>query len=166
MHRSTQIHTDALRYLVMKRYLLIFLFLVSPYRLAIAAETLIFDCKRAEKDFTEEYEMKVVAATKLSKAKIYLDGRDLDQTGMNGTQVVKNVHITPPNIVMLIDAHFEPEIVAGIAYPAGTVTTLLTLNQATGKLKKVETIQGGILGSNLGNGTRTSEEICLPAKAR
>jgi hypothetical protein len=149
----------------MKLYLLVFLFMISPFRLALAAETLIFDCKRAEKDFTEEYEMKLVVANKVSKAKIYLDGRDLDQTDANGTQVVKNVHIIPPNIVMLIDAHFEPEILAGIAYPAGTVTTLLTLNQATGKLKKVETIQGGILGSNLGNGTRASEETCLPAKA-
>ncbi|WP_255530466.1 hypothetical protein [Polynucleobacter sp. UB-Tiil-W10] len=150
----------------MKLYLLVFLFMVAPFRLAMATETLVFDCKRAEKDFTEEYEMKLVVATKLSKAKIYLDGRDLDQVDGNGSQLVKNVHITPPNIVMLIDAHFEPEILAGIAYPAGTVTTLLTLNQVTGKLKKVETIQGGILGSNLGNGTRTSEESCLPAKGR
>ena len=150
----------------MKLYLFAFLFMVAPFPLAMAAETLMFDCKRAEKDFTEEYEMKLVAATKVSKAKIYLDGRDLDQVDANGSQLVKNVHITPPNIVMLIDAHFEPEILAGIAYPAGTVTTLLTLNQVTGKLKKVETIQGGILGSNLGNGTRISEESCLPAKAR
>ena len=138
--------------------------LISLHQPLLANDVLVFECRRVEKDFIEDYEMKLVPANKTSKAKIYLDGRDLDRSDSNGMQVVKSIRITPPTIAILIDARFEPELLSGISYPAGTVTTSLTLNQSTGKLKKVETIEGGILGGNLGNGTRTSEETCLPAK--
>jgi hypothetical protein len=49
-------------------------------------------------------------------------------------------------------------------YPAGTVSTQITLDPVTGKLKKVEKIQGGILGETMGNGTYVSEESCLLSK--
>ena len=52
----------------------------------------------------------------------------------------------------------------GTSYSAGTVYTQMTLDPVTGKLKKVEKIQGGILGASLGNGTHISEETCLPSK--
>ena len=134
------------------------------HQAVFAAEPLLFECKRVEKEFIEEYEMKLVPASKASKAKIFLDGRDLDRSDSSGTQVVKSIQFATPNIVILIDARFEPESLEGISYSAGTVSTLITLNQTSGKLKKVETIQGGILGSNLGNGARISEEVCLPPR--
>ena len=52
----------------------------------------------------------------------------------------------------------------GVAYPAGSVITNITLDPVTGKFKKVEKIQGGILGATIGNGTDTNEETCLPSK--
>jgi hypothetical protein len=149
----------------MKLRLLIIVILCAFHQTLLANEVLVFECKRVEKDFTEEYEMKLVPANKSGKAKIFLDGRDLDRSDSSGTQVVKSIRFASPNIVILIDAQFEPESFGGVSYPAGTVSTLINLNQATGKLKKVETIQGGILGSHLGNGTRASEETCLPTKA-
>jgi hypothetical protein len=44
--------------------------------------------------------------------------------------------------------------------------TQMTLSRNTGVMKKVETINGGILGANLGNGTRVSEELCVAVTAR
>jgi hypothetical protein len=52
----------------------------------------------------------------------------------------------------------------GVAYSAGTVSTQITLDPVTGKLKKVEKIQGGILGETMGNGTFVTEETCLLSK--
>ncbi|WP_231971073.1 hypothetical protein [Polynucleobacter necessarius] len=149
----------------MKLRLLTIVTLFAFHQTLLANEVLVFECKRVEKDFIEEYEMKLVPASKSAKAKVFLDGRDLDRSDGSGTQAVKAIRFAPPNIVILIDAQFEPELLSGVSYPAGTVSTLITLNQTTGKLKKVETIQGGILGSHLGNGTQASEEACLPAKA-
>lgn len=148
----------------MRLQFIVLLTIAIVHQAVFAAESLLFECKRAEKDFIEEYEMKLMPATKASKAKIFLDGRDLDRSDKSGTQVVKSIQFVSPNIVILIDARFEPESIESISYPAGTVSTLITLNQTSGKLKKVETIQGGILGSNLGNGTRISEEACLPVR--
>jgi hypothetical protein len=34
------------------------------------------------------------------------------------------------------------------------------IDRESGKLRKVDTIQGGILGANLGDGTRSYEEQC------
>ena len=124
-----------------------------------------FHCKRAEVGYTEEYEMKIMLASGPQKAKVYLDGRDLDQSDTFGSQIVKSVTLARPNILIAIEAKFAPEEVMGISYSAGTVLTNITLDPVTGKFKKVEKIQGGILGATIGNGTHTTEEVCLPSKA-
>ena len=108
--------------------------------------------------------MKIALASKTQKAKVFLDDRDLDQSDNYGTQVVKSVTLARPNIFIVIEASFEPENLMGVSYSAGTVATHITLDPVTGKLKKVEKIQGGILGASLGNGTYVTEETCLPAK--
>ena len=108
--------------------------------------------------------MKITLASKTQKAKIFLDGRDLDQSDAYGKQAVKSVTLARPNILIVIEASFEPETLMGVSYPAGTVSTNITLDPVTGKLKKVEIIQGGILGETMGNGTYLSEETCLPSK--
>jgi hypothetical protein len=131
---------------------------------AWGVDVLEFNCKRSEKNYTEEYEMKMTLASGTQKAKLYLDGRDLDQSDMYGTQVVKSITLARPNILILIEASFQPEELMGVSYPAGTVLTNITLDPVTGKLKKVEKIQGGILGATIGNGTFTSEEACSLAK--
>ncbi len=129
-----------------------------------AVDVLEFHCKRSEKGYTEDYEMKITLASGNQKAKLYLDGRDLDQSDAFGKQTVKSIILARPNIFISIDASFEPENVMGTSYSAGTVSTQITLDPVTGKLKKVEKIQGGILGETMGNGTYVSEEICLPSK--
>ncbi|QWD63135.1 hypothetical protein ICV39_08875 [Polynucleobacter sp. MWH-UH25E] len=123
-----------------------------------------FHCSRKEKDYTEEYDMKITLASGNQKAKVYLDDRDLDQSDEFGKQVVKSVTMARPNIVILIEASFEPEKIMDVAYSAGTVATQITLDPITGKLKKVEKIQGGILGATIGNGTHVSEESCALTK--
>jgi hypothetical protein len=127
-------------------------------------DVLEFHCKRTEKNYTEEYEMKVTLAGDGQKAKVFLDGRDLDQSDEFGHQAVKSVTLAKPNILIVIEASFEPETIMDVAYPAGTVLTQITLDPVTGKFKKVEKIQGGILGATMGNGTNVSEELCLPSK--
>jgi hypothetical protein len=123
-----------------------------------------FHCTRKEKDYTEEYDMKITLAAGTQKAKVYLDDRDIDQSDAYGKQMVKSVTMARPNILIVIEANFEPERVMDVAYPAGTVTTQITLDPITGKLKKVEKIQGGILGATIGNGTHVSEENCALTK--
>ncbi len=132
---------------------------------AWSTDVLEFNCKRVELNFTEDYEMKMMLASGSQKAKIFLDGRDLDQSDAFGTQVVKSITLARPNILVSIEAKFAPEELMGVSYPAGSVLTNITLDPVTGKLKKVEKIQGGILGATIGNGTHTSEETCLLAKA-
>ena len=150
----------------MSRHLLILLALLGFSASTQAVEALSFDCKRTEKDYVEEYELKIMPASNSQKAKVFLDDRDLDQSDTNGHQIVKSVVLTPTVILMTIDATFDPEQLQGITYPAGSVMTQMSLNRATGQLKKVETIQGGILGASLGNGTHLSEELCVPSKAK
>ena len=133
--------------------------------LAWGVDVLEFNCKRSEKGYTEEYEMKLILASGTQKAKLFLDGRDLDQSDMYGTQVVKSITLARPNILILIEANFQPEEIMGIYYPAGNVITNITLDPVTGRFKKVEKIQGGILGATIGNGIYSSEESCLPSKA-
>ncbi len=108
--------------------------------------------------------MKITLAAPNQKAKVFLDGRDLDQSDAFGKQNVKSVTIARPNILVLIEASFEPENIMGVSYPAGNVTTNIALDPVTGKMKKVEKIQGGILGATIGNGTFTTEESCFPSK--
>jgi hypothetical protein len=127
-------------------------------------QSISFDCKRTENNYVEEYEMQITLASKTQKAKMFLDGRDLDQSDSYGKQEVKSITLARPNIFIVIDASFAPEEIMGTAYPAGTVSTQITLDPVTGKLKKVEKIQGGILGETMGNGTRVSEETCILSK--
>jgi hypothetical protein len=131
---------------------------------AIASVSFAFDCKRSEANYVEEYDMKITLASGSEKAKVYLDGRDLDQSDAYGRQVVKSVALLKPNILIDIEASFDPEDVMGVRYPAGTVSTHISLDPVTGKLKKVEKIQGGILGATIGNGTHVSEESCTLTK--
>jgi hypothetical protein len=123
-----------------------------------------FHCTRMEKNYTEEYDMKITLASGSQKAKVYLDDRDLDQSDAYGKQIVKSITMARPNILILIEASFEPEKIMDVAYPAGTVSTQITLDPITGKLKKVEKIEGGILGATIGNGTHVSEESCALTK--
>jgi hypothetical protein len=131
---------------------------------AWGVDVLEFNCKRSENGYTEEYEMKITLASGTQKAKLFLDGRDLDQSDTYGKQEVKSVTLARPNIFIVIEASFAPEEIMGVAYSAGTVSTHITLDPVTGKLKKVEKIQGGILGETMGNGTFVTEEICLLSK--
>ena len=144
--------------------LLLCTFLTISSLAAWGIDVLEFNCKRSEKNYTEEYEMKMTLASGAQKAKLFLDGRDLDQSDMYGTQIVKSIVLARPNILITIEASFQPEELMGVFYPAGTVLTNITLDPVTGKLKKVEKIQGGILGATIGNGTQTSEETCTLAK--
>jgi hypothetical protein len=128
------------------------------------AQSISFNCKRTENNYVEEYEMQITLASKTQKPKMFLDGRDLDQSDAYGNQEVKSITLARPNIFIVIDASFVPEEIMGVAYPAGTVSTHITLDPVTGKLKKVEKIQGGILGDTIGNGTHVSEETCLLSK--
>ena len=143
-------------------YLIIPLLLCSTT--SVMGQSIFFDCKRAEQNYVEEYEMQLTLASKTQKAKMFLDGRDLDQSDIYGKQEVKSVTLARPNIFIVIEASFAPEDIMGVTYPAGSVLTQITLDPVTGKLKKIEKIQGGILGASLGNGTHTSEESCFPAK--
>jgi hypothetical protein len=58
--------------------------------------------------------------------------------------------LTSAIIFIVIDALFDPEILQGTSYPAGKVFEQLSLNRGNEQLKKIETIQGGILGANIG----------------
>lgn len=133
--------------------------------LAWGVDVLEFNCNRTENGYTEEYEMKMMLASGTQKAKLFLDDRDLDQSDTFGAQVVKSITLARPNILILIEANFQPEEIMGVSYPAGNVITNITLDPVTGRLKKVEKIQGGILGATIGNGVHTSEEVCFPSKA-
>ena len=133
--------------------------------MAWGVDVMEFHCKRVEKNYTEEYEMKIMLASGSQKAKVFLDGRDLDQSDAFGDQVVKSVTLARPNILISIEAKFAPEEVMGVSYPAGAVMTNIILDPVSGKFKKIEKIQGGILGATIGNGTHITEEVCLPSKA-
>ena len=151
---------------ILKRLVALF-FLLSIYAFEAQAQAaLVFNCTRSEKDYIENYEFRIQPVTKTQKAKIFLDDRDLDRMDESGRQTVKTVLIANPSILIIIEAFFDPEVMDGISYPAGKVSTEITINQTTGKLIKVETIQGGILGAHLGNGRKITEEHCLPLLAQ
>lgn len=103
----------------------------------------------------------VTAGPGALKGKVFLDGRDLDRTGVDGEQSVKNVLIAKQKASYLVDTKFEAEVLEGVAYSAGSVMSMVMIDRETGKLRKVDTIQGGILGKNLGDGTRSYEEQCV-----
>jgi hypothetical protein len=140
------------------------LFLLIFATPALAAEPLVFNCERAENNYTETYELKVSPASKTQKAKVYLDGRDLDRSDDLGQQVIKNVVVTESTVLISIEAYFAPESFDGIQYGAGTVKTVISINRSSGQLRKAETIKGGILSATLGEGTKTYQEQCAAAK--
>jgi hypothetical protein len=138
---------------------ILFLFLYAAPSLAV--EPLVFTCERSEKNYTETYEFKVVPASKNQKAKVFFDNRDLDRSNELGKQIVKNVLITEPTVLVSVEAHFPPEIFDGVQYGAGSVITAIVINRSTGQLRKAETIKGGILSATLGEGTKTYQEQCV-----
>ena len=128
----------------------------------ILANTLILMCTRTERDFSETYELKLQSISQATpNRKVYLDGRDLDMIGSDSRQFVKNVTITKQKASYLLSTQFDAEVLAGIAYSAGTVSSIVMIDRETGKLRKFDTIQGGILGANLGDGTKSYEEQCI-----
>jgi hypothetical protein len=128
----------------------------------ILANTLILMCTRTERDFSETYELKLQSISQATpNGKVYLDGRDLDMIGSDSRQFVKNVTITKQKASYLLSTQFDAEVLAGIAYSAGTVSSIVMIDRETGKLRKFDTIQGGILGANLGDGTKSYEERCI-----
>jgi len=127
----------------------------------LLAETLILTCTRVERDFSETYELKLVTGGPgATKGKVFLDGRDLDRAGADSQQSVKNVLISKQKASYLLSTLFEAEVLEGVVYSAGSVMSVVIVDRETGKLRKVDTIQGGILGKNLGDGTRFYEEQC------
>lgn len=146
----------------MKYLSILLLFLsVTP---CFAGEPLVFTCERAEKNYTETYDLRLIPASKNQKAKVFVDDRDLDQSDEFGRQMVKNVLITESTVLISMEAHFPPESFDGVQYGAGSVITAITINRATGQLRKAETIKGGILSATLGEGTKTYQEQCTAAK--
>ncbi|MBU3587940.1 hypothetical protein ICN30_08855 [Polynucleobacter sp. 31A-FELB] len=131
---------------------------------SLAADSLFFTCERSEKNYTETYELKVIPASKNQKAKVFVDGRDLDQSDELGRQTVKNVLITESTVLISMEANFPPESFDGVRYGSGSVMTAITINRATGQLRKAETIKGGILSATLGEGTKTYQEQCATSK--
>ncbi|QWE19675.1 hypothetical protein C2747_03780 [Polynucleobacter corsicus] len=117
-------------------------------------------CERSEKNYTETYQLKVTAASKNQKAKVFVDDRDLDRASELGRQIIKNVLITESTVLISMEAQFPPESFDGVQYGAGSVITLITINRSTGQLRKSETIKGGILSATLGEGTKTYLEQC------
>lgn len=125
----------------------------------------MFSCERTEKNFSETYELKIAPATKTQKAKVYIDGRDLDRSDELGRQLIKSVLITDVAILISMEAQFAPESFDGVQYGPGSVMTVININRSTGQLRKAETVKGGILSATLGDGTRTYLEQCQPLSA-
>lgn len=97
----------------------------------------------------------------IPKGKVFLDGRDLDRQDLDSRQSVKSVFISKQKASYLLSTQFEAEVLEGVAYSAGSVISVVMIDRETGKLRKIDTIQGGILGKNLGEGTRADEEQCV-----
>ncbi|QKM61506.1 hypothetical protein DN92_04125 [Polynucleobacter arcticus] len=131
---------------------------------ALASEFLILTCERTEKNYTEVYEFKILPASKTQKAKVLIDGRDLDRSDEMGHQAVKSIVVTESTILISMEAHFPPENFDGVQYGSGSVMTVTTINRSTGQLRKVETIRGGILSTTVGEGTKIYQEQCVAPK--
>ena len=130
----------------------------------LLAETLTLMCTRVERDFSETYELRLMTVGPgIPKGKVFLDGRDLDRQGLDSQQSVKSVFISKQKALYLLNTQFEAEVLEGVAYSAGSVISVVMIDRETGKLRKIDTIQGGILGKNLGDGTRAYEEQCVPS---
>lgn len=152
---------------MIRSYLSILLLATSLFvmsALAQAVEPLVFTCVRAEQQYTETYEFRIDPATKNQKAKVFVDGRDLDRTDEMGRQVVRSVVMSKDAALISIQADFLPERYDGVQYGPGLVSTFINVHLLTGRLIKTETIQGGILSATLGNGTQTYQEQCAVMK--
>ena len=139
------------------------LLLLGFFVTCASAETLVFTCTRVERDIKEIYELKVITPTlnsRTQKAKVYLDGRDLDRIGEGGNQTIKNVVIEKDRISYLSDTHFEAEEFDGVLYAPGSVVSVVIIDRRSGRLRRVETVSGGILALSLGEGTKSYEEEC------
>jgi hypothetical protein len=145
------------------KHLAILFLLLSAYP-ALAAEPLVFSCERTEKNYTEVYELKINASSNNQKAKVFVDGRDLDRSDELGRQTIKSIVITESTVLISMETYFPPENIDGVKYGAGSVMAVTTINRSTGQLSKVETIQGGILSLTLGEGTKTYQEKCAIVK--
>ena len=127
---------------------------------SLAADLLVFACERSEKNYTETYQLKVIAASKNQKAKVFVDDRDLDRVSELGQQAVKGILIAQYTVLISMEAQFPPENFDGVQYGAGSVSTMIAINRPTGQLRKVQTVKGGILSATLGEGTQTYQEQC------
>ena len=146
----------------MKYLLILFSFCcVIP---ALATEMLTFTCERAENNYTETYELKIIPGSKTQKAKVFVDDRDLDRADELGRQAIKSVVVTDSTVLFTMEAHFPPESFDGIQYGAGSVETVVNINRLTGQLRKSEDIRGGILSATLGEGIKVYQEQCSPIK--
>jgi hypothetical protein len=130
----------------------------------LAADSLAFTCERSENNYTETYQLKVMAASKNQKAKVFIDNRDLDRASEMGRQTVQSVLISEFTVLISMEAQFPPENYDGVQYGAGSVITLIAINRPTGQMRKSETVKGGILSASLGEGTKTYQERCTAAK--
>ena len=142
-------------------YFLSLLLFAAP---SLAVDSLAFTCERTEKNYTETYQFKVMAASKNQKAKVFIDDRDLDRASELGRQTVQSVLISEFTVLISMEAQFPPETYDGVQYGAGSVITLIAINRPTGQMRKSETVKGGILSATLGEGTKTYQERCTAAK--
>jgi hypothetical protein len=146
----------------LKHFAILFLLLCADP--ALAVEPLVFSCERTEKNYTEVYELKIIASSNNQKAKAFVDGRDLDRSDELGRQTIKSIVITESTALISMETYFPPESFDGVKYGVGSVMAVTTINRFTGQLSKVETIQGGILSAILGEGTKTYQEKCTNIK--
>jgi hypothetical protein len=143
------------------------LLISSLYLTPAFAQSVAFSCTRVERDFSETYELLIKPASGsllTQKGKVYVDGRDLDRVGADGNQTIKNVLITKERVSYLSDTRFEAEVLDGVSYSPGSVTSIVNIDRASGKLRKVDTVAGGILSTSLGEGTKSYDEQCAPLK--
>ena len=130
---------------------------------SLAADPLVFTCERSENNYTETYQLKVMAASKSQKAKVFIDDRDLDRVSELGQQTVKSILIDEYTVLISMESQFPPESFDGVQYGAGSVITLTAINRPTGQLRKMQTVKGGILSVTLGEGTKIYQEQCTAA---
>ena len=130
---------------------------------SLAADPLVFTCERSENNYTETYQLKVMAASKNQKAKVFIDNRDLDRASELGLQTIRSVLISELTVLISMEAQFPPENFDGVQYGAGSVITVIAINRPTGQMRKAETVKGGILSATLGEGTKTYQEQCTAA---
>jgi len=71
-----------------------------------AEDSLVFTCQRSENNYIETYQLNVMAASKNQKAKVFVDGRDLDRASELGRQTIRSVLISEFTVLISIEAQF------------------------------------------------------------